>query len=115
MPTPVLRWYRDGKALTPGSSLSIRAYSKESKSFIGLFACEAINCMGETSTFSRVYAKNFASFLNQCGHFPQKKKGSSIKGKANGDLKLGDQVNNRDKRRGSDTEDSGIAEDPHHI
>jgi hypothetical protein len=110
-PTPILFWYRDGKALAPGSSLTIKAYSKESKSCLGVFACEAQNCMGSKSTFSRVYANNFSNYLKQCGQGltnPPKKiiRKKSIKSK---------QISNNSVHSTSDkSEDSGIAADDQH-
>jgi hypothetical protein len=65
VPTPMLRWYRDGKQLVPGASLKIKANSKESKSFLGIFACEAENCMGTKAIFSKVYARHFGQYLKQ--------------------------------------------------
>lgn len=65
VPTPILRWYKDGKQLVPGASLKIKANSKESKSFLGIFACEAENCMGSKAIFSKVYARNFGQYLKQ--------------------------------------------------
>jgi len=65
VPTPILRWYKDGKQLVPGASLKVKANSKETKSFLGIFACEAENCMGTKAIFSKVYARNFGQYLKQ--------------------------------------------------
>lgn len=176
VPIPTLRWYRDGKPLEPGSALTIRAFSKESKSYMGLFSCEAENCMGKfflenqllsvidwtsqynnsklnyclkivilsmiftgsNTTYSRVYAKNFAEYLKQVGHLnhpsptpksastlavknksqgkPSKNsKTSSIKNSQVSEIKPTNGNNNNIKPTEKSDEDSGIVDDTHHI
>lgn len=69
-PTPTLRWYKDGSPIIEGASLTIKASSKERDTMLGIFACEAQNCMGSRALYSKVYAKNFCDFLGKFSPVP---------------------------------------------
>lgn len=69
-PTPSLRWYKDGSQILEGSSLTIRA-NNEKETLLGIFACEAQNCMGSRALYSKVYAKNFCDFLSSFAALPK--------------------------------------------
>ncbi|CAL8118322.1 unnamed protein product [Orchesella dallaii] len=70
-PTPSLRWYKDGSQILEGASLTIRAGSHEPETLLGIFACEAQNCMGSRALYSKVYAKNFCDFLSSFKALPK--------------------------------------------
>ncbi|CAG0914304.1 unnamed protein product [Notodromas monacha] len=58
VPTPVLKWYKDGKEIKPGDvfALSHRrdGDGPDDESQLGTYTCQAVNCMGIATSTSRV-------------------------------------------------------------
>lgn len=60
VPTPVLRWYKDGKEIKPGDMFALTANPDDPTS-LGTYTCEAVNCMGKSYSSSRVHVKGSTS------------------------------------------------------
>jgi hypothetical protein len=58
VPTPVLKWFKDGKEIKPGDvfALSHRKDGEDgdAESQLGTYTCQAVNCMGVATSTSRV-------------------------------------------------------------
>nr|CAD7199640.1 unnamed protein product [Timema douglasi] len=54
VPTPVLKWYKDGKEIKAGDVFALTANPDDPTS-LGTYTCEAVNCMGKTYSSSRVH------------------------------------------------------------
>ena len=54
VPTPVLRWYKDGKEIKAGDIFALTANPDDPTS-LGTYTCEAVNCMGKTYSSSKVH------------------------------------------------------------
>lgn len=54
VPTPVLRWYKDGKEIKAGDVFALTANPDDPTS-LGTYTCEAVNCMGKAYSSSRVH------------------------------------------------------------
>lgn len=54
VPTPVLKWYKDGKEIKPGDVFALTANVDDPTS-LGTYTCEAVNCMGKSYSSSRVH------------------------------------------------------------
>lgn len=50
-PTCSLKWYKDGKEIRAGDIFALRG----DPSSLGIYTCEAINCMGSVTSSSRVH------------------------------------------------------------
>jgi hypothetical protein len=54
VPTPVLRWYKDGQEIKAGDVFALTANPDDPTS-LGTYTCEAVNCMGKAYSSSRVH------------------------------------------------------------
>ncbi|XP_063987212.1 uncharacterized protein LOC135167689 isoform X2 [Diachasmimorpha longicaudata] len=54
VPTPVLKWFKDGEEMKAGDIFALTASPEDSTS-LGIYRCEAINCMGTASSSSKVH------------------------------------------------------------
>lgn len=54
VPTPSLRWFKDGKEIRAGDVLALTANPDDPTS-LGVYVCEAVNCMGKAISSSRVH------------------------------------------------------------
>lgn len=54
VPTPALRWFKDGKEIKAGDVLALTANADDPTS-LGTYTCEATNCMGRAYSSSRVH------------------------------------------------------------
>ena len=54
VPTPVLRWYKDGQEIKAGDVFALTANPDDPTS-LGTYTCEAVNCMGKACSSSRVH------------------------------------------------------------
>ncbi|KAF4519135.1 hypothetical protein B566_EDAN007408 [Ephemera danica] len=54
VPTPVLRWFKDGREIRAGDVFALTA-SLDDPTSLGTYTCEASNCMGKTYSSSRVH------------------------------------------------------------
>ncbi|XP_071444620.1 titin homolog [Hetaerina americana] len=56
VPTPLLRWYKDGRRIRAGDvfALTAAATHDDPSSSLGTYTCEAVNCMGRARSSSRV-------------------------------------------------------------
>lgn len=54
VPTPVLKWYKDGKEIKAGDVFALTANPDDPTS-LGTYTCEAVNCMGKSYSSSRVH------------------------------------------------------------
>ncbi|XP_059475294.1 titin homolog [Neocloeon triangulifer] len=54
VPTPVLRWFKDGHEIKAGDVFALTA-SPDDPTSLGTYTCEATNCMGRTYSSSRVH------------------------------------------------------------
>jgi len=55
VPTPVLRWFKDSKEIKAGDVFALTANADDPTS-LGVYTCEANNCMGTTYSSSKVNA-----------------------------------------------------------
>lgn len=55
VPTPVLRWFKDNKEIKAGDVFALTANPDDPTS-LGVYTCEAINCMGTAYSSSKVNA-----------------------------------------------------------
>ncbi|KAK8746928.1 hypothetical protein OTU49_016903, partial [Cherax quadricarinatus] len=53
VPTPILKWYKDGIEIKAGDVFALTANANDPTS-LGTYTCEAVNCMGRTISSSRV-------------------------------------------------------------
>nr|CAH0104355.1 unnamed protein product [Daphnia galeata] len=65
IPTPVLHWFKDGKEIKAGDVFAFRAPQSESTpeetaSSLGIYSCEAVNCIGKAISTSQVRVRNAA-------------------------------------------------------
>lgn len=60
VPTPVLKWYKDGKEIKPGDMFALTA-SPDDPTSLGMYTCEATNCMGKAYSSSRVHVSGKGS------------------------------------------------------
>ena len=56
IPTPVLSWYKDGQEIKAGDVFAFTARPNDSTS-LGVYTCEAMNCMGRVVSTSQVHMK----------------------------------------------------------
>ncbi|KAG7188126.1 hypothetical protein KM043_015968 [Ampulex compressa] len=54
VPTPVLRWFKDDKEIKAGDVFALTANPDDPTS-LGIYTCEAINCMGTAYSSSKVH------------------------------------------------------------
>lgn len=54
VPTPTLRWFKDGTEIRSGDVFALTANPDDPTS-LGVYVCEAINCMGKAVSSSRVH------------------------------------------------------------
>ncbi|XP_046388866.1 titin homolog [Ischnura elegans] len=57
VPTPLLRWYKDGRRIRAGDVFALTAAAAtrdDPSSSLGTYTCEAVNCMGRARSSSRV-------------------------------------------------------------
>lgn len=54
VPTPSLRWFKDGKEIRSGDVFALTANPDDPTS-LGVYVCEATNCMGKATSSSRVH------------------------------------------------------------
>ncbi|GLH01378.1 Obscurin, partial [Gryllus bimaculatus] len=54
VPTPALRWYKDGREIRAGDVFALSADPADPTA-LGTYTCEASNCMGRTYSSSRVH------------------------------------------------------------
>ncbi|KYN45103.1 Muscle M-line assembly protein unc-89 [Trachymyrmex septentrionalis] len=54
VPTPVLRWFKDNKEIKAGDVFALTANPDDPTS-LGVYTCEAINCMGTAYSSSKVH------------------------------------------------------------
>ncbi|XP_065350378.1 titin homolog isoform X13 [Cloeon dipterum] len=54
VPTPVLRWFKDGHEIKAGDVFALTA-SPDDPTSLGTYTCEATNCMGKNYSSSRVH------------------------------------------------------------
>lgn len=55
VPTPVLRWFKDSKEIKAGDVFALTANADDPTS-LGVYTCEAVNCMGTAYSSSKVNA-----------------------------------------------------------
>ena len=65
IPTPVLHWFKDGKEIKAGDVFAFRAPQSESTpeetaTSLGIYSCEAVNCIGKAISTSQVRVRNAA-------------------------------------------------------
>ncbi|XP_046632684.1 titin homolog isoform X7 [Daphnia pulicaria] len=63
IPTPVLHWFKDGKEIKAGDVFAFRApqtdsTAEETATSLGIYSCEAINCIGKAISTSQVRVRN---------------------------------------------------------
>jgi hypothetical protein len=54
VPTPLLRWFKDGKEIKAGDVFALTANPDDPTS-LGTYLCEAVNCMGKVTSSSKVH------------------------------------------------------------
>lgn len=54
VPTPFLRWFKDGGEIHPGDVFALTANPDDPTS-LGTYVCEATNCMGKAYSSSKVH------------------------------------------------------------
>ncbi|KAJ8924692.1 hypothetical protein NQ315_000843 [Exocentrus adspersus] len=54
VPTPLLRWFKDGKEIRAGDVFALTANPDDPTS-LGVYVCEAVNCMGKAVSSSKVH------------------------------------------------------------
>ncbi|KAF3430268.1 hypothetical protein E2986_13219 [Frieseomelitta varia] len=54
VPTPVLRWFKDNKEIKAGDVFALTANPDDPTS-LGIYTCEAVNCMGIAYSSSKVH------------------------------------------------------------
>ncbi|KAG5861430.1 hypothetical protein JTB14_018621 [Gonioctena quinquepunctata] len=54
VPTPTLRWFKDGKEIRAGDVFALTANADDPTS-LGTYVCEAVNCMGKVVSSSKVH------------------------------------------------------------
>lgn len=54
VPTPLLRWFKDGKEIKAGDVFALTANPDDPTS-LGTYLCEAVNCMGKAYSSSKVH------------------------------------------------------------
>lgn len=54
IPTPVLRWFKDSKEIKAGDVFALTANADDPTS-LGVYTCEAVNCMGRNYSSSKVH------------------------------------------------------------
>ncbi|XP_033210455.1 titin homolog isoform X2 [Belonocnema kinseyi] len=54
IPTPLLKWFKDGKEIKAGDVFALTANPDDPTS-LGTYTCEAVNCMGTAFSSSRVH------------------------------------------------------------
>ncbi|XP_043500905.1 titin homolog [Polistes fuscatus] len=54
VPTPVLRWFKDNKEIKAGDVFALTANPDDPTS-LGIYTCEAVNCMGSAYSSSKVH------------------------------------------------------------
>ncbi|KAL0100118.1 hypothetical protein PUN28_019519 [Cardiocondyla obscurior] len=54
VPTPVLRWFKDNKEIKAGDVFALTANPDDPTS-LGVYICEAVNCMGTANSSSKVH------------------------------------------------------------
>lgn len=54
VPTPLLRWFKDSKEIKAGDIFALTANPDDPTS-LGIYTCEAINCMGKAYSSSKVH------------------------------------------------------------
>lgn len=54
VPTPLLRWFKDSKEIKAGDVFALTANPDDPTS-LGVYTCEAVNCMGRTYSSSKVH------------------------------------------------------------
>ncbi|XP_011315208.1 uncharacterized protein [Fopius arisanus] len=57
VPTPVLKWFKDGKEMKAGDIFALTA-SLDDPTSLGIYRCEAVNCMGVACSSSQVHVIN---------------------------------------------------------
>ncbi|XP_066250409.1 uncharacterized protein [Euwallacea similis] len=55
VPTPLLRWFKDGKEIRPGDVFALTVDPNEDPTSLGTYLCEATNCIGTATSSSRVH------------------------------------------------------------
>ncbi|ERL86029.1 hypothetical protein D910_03443 [Dendroctonus ponderosae] len=55
VPTPLLRWFKDGKEIRPGDVFALTVDPNEDPTSLGTYLCEAVNCMGTATSSSRLH------------------------------------------------------------
>lgn len=60
VPTPVLRWFKDGSEIKAGDIFALVANSRDPIS-LGTYTCEASNCMGKVYSSSGVKVNSKAN------------------------------------------------------
>lgn len=54
IPTPLLRWFKDGLEIRAGDVFALKANPDDPTS-LGTYTCEAVNCMGKAYSSSKVH------------------------------------------------------------
>lgn len=54
VPTPLLRWFKDGREIKAGDVFALTANADDPTS-LGTYTCEAVNCMGKAYSTSKVH------------------------------------------------------------
>lgn len=62
IPTPVLHWYKDGKEIKAGDVFAFRSplsdcTPEEAARSLGVYSCEAVNCVGKAVSVSAVHVR----------------------------------------------------------
>lgn len=90
VPTPVLKWYKDGKEIKAGDMFALTANPDDPTS-LGTYTCEAVNCMGKSFSSSRVHVMgrgsregslkpaDYPSITGPPPHFSQELKNEKVK------------------------------------
>jgi len=61
IPTPVLRWFKDSKEIKAGDVFALTANPDDPTS-LGVYTCEAVNCMGTAYSSSKVNCDSLLRF-----------------------------------------------------
>ena len=70
IPTPVLHWFKDGKEIKAGDVFAFRgpqesSTPEEAATSLGVYSCEAVNCVGKAVSVSQVRVRNPAQPASQ--------------------------------------------------
>ncbi|CAH1959673.1 unnamed protein product, partial [Acanthoscelides obtectus] len=91
VPTPLLRWFRDGEEVRPGDVVALTA----APDHLGVYSCEASNCMGKvlsTTTVRMADAEQGAAGRKEESHMPTGPPPSFVRDLKDESIKIGDPI-----------------------